>query len=244
MNHSTSNAVEIVCHRGANGHAPENTYPSAKTAIELGADYVEIDVNVSKDGEFFVFHGPDLARTTNGVGLISDLPAAAIDELDAGSWFGEEFSGEPVPRLAPFLDWIKGRAGVFFDVKAGDLEALVGLVRGVGLQEESFFWFRSPDRAMELRALAPELTLKINARSVADVIVAHERYRAGIVEVGLENLSHELIDACRSRGIRVMAYQTQNDRAAFREILERGVDMVNLDHADVFLEVAREFYEG
>ena len=96
--------LEIVAHRGANHLAPENTFAAAQKCVELRVDYVEIDVRTSKDGVMYILHDKTLDRTTNGTGEISARSSDYIDTLDAGSWFGSEFSGEKVPRLKPFLE--------------------------------------------------------------------------------------------------------------------------------------------
>ena len=132
--------VEIVCHKGANEYAPENTMASTQLCIDWGMDYVEIDVNASQDGVLYLLHGPDVDRTTNGHGLLQEMHSEEIDRLDAGSWFHPRFAGERVPRLEPFLRWVKGKIKVFFDVKAGvDLQSVVDLVYDVGLEHECFF---------------------------------------------------------------------------------------------------------
>ena len=77
--------IEIVCHRGANEYAPENTFAAAQKCIDWGMDYVEVDVNTSKDGVLYVFHGPELEKTTNGTSCITELTSKEIDALDAGS---------------------------------------------------------------------------------------------------------------------------------------------------------------
>ena len=101
-------------------------------------DYVEIDVNTSQDGVLYLFHGPELAKTTNGKGVIMEQPAAVIDQLGAGSWIDPKFTQERVPRLNEFLRWIKGKAKLFLDVKWGNLETLVTLIRETGLSRIAF----------------------------------------------------------------------------------------------------------
>ena len=232
--------IEIVCHKGANEHAPENTYPAARLCIDWGVDYVEIDVNTSKDGVMYLLHGPDLDRTTNGTGYIAERTSEEIDQLDAGSWFSPEFAGEKVPHLEPFLRWIKGKASVYFDVKRADHQQLIDLVYEVGLESECFFWSGSNAWALKLRELAPDLPVKINADTVEKLIEAHDVFGAKIIEVGLNSMSRALQDACRERNIKLMIYHQQKDPEAFRQILRWNADMVNLNHGDVFLEVARE----
>ncbi|MFB3042298.1 MAG: hypothetical protein ACE1ZS_10945, partial [Candidatus Poribacteria bacterium] len=110
-------------------------------------------------------------------------------------------------------------------------------------ENDCFFWSGSDEWALKLRELDGNLQLKINASNVEDVIEAHERYRANIVEMGLNNMSQELFDVCRELGIKIMIYHQEKDPEAFREVIRWGVDMINLNHGDVFAEVAREFRE-
>ncbi|MBX3011530.1 MAG: glycerophosphodiester phosphodiesterase family protein [Caldilineaceae bacterium] len=231
--------IEIVCHKGANEYAPENTYAAAQLCVEWGVAYVEIDVRTSKDGLFYLLHDETVDRTTNGQGPLVELTGAEIDQLDAGSWFHPRFADQRVPRLDLFLRWIKGKAKVFLDVKAADPQCLIDLIDAVGMTQEVFFWSGNNLWAEELHALAPHLALKINVKSVADVIHAHEHFGAAIVEVALADMSQPLQEACRARGIKVMIYHQQKDPAAFRSVLAWQADMINLNHADTFLSVLR-----
>ncbi len=200
-------------------------------------DYVEIDVNCSKDGVFYLLHGPEVDKTTNGHGCISDLTSDVIDKLDAGSWFAPQFAGEKVPRLEPFLDWIKGKAKIFVDVKAGTPQQIRDMIYAADLQNDCFFWCEDDAWALQLRTLDPKLQLKLNVENVADVIDAHTQFGANIVEVALTNMSQELIDACRARGIKLMVYHPTKDAETFRSILRWDVDMINLNHGDLFKQI-------
>ena len=171
-------AIEIVCHRGANEYAPENTYASAALCIDWQMDYLEIDVNTSRDGVMYVFHGPDLGRTTNDTRKIYELDSHDVDRLDCGAWFGEGFEGERVPRLEEFLDWIDHRIKIFFDVKFADLDRLVSQVDDRQMSDECFFWFGKERDARMFRKVAPHLPLKINVTSPVEVIEAKQQYDA------------------------------------------------------------------
>jgi glycerophosphoryl diester phosphodiesterase len=96
-------ATEVIAHRGASGHTPENTISAIKKAIELNSTYVEIDVHLTKDRKVVVFHDDSLARTTNGQGQIGSKTLSELKTLDAGTWFSREFSGEKIPSLAEVL---------------------------------------------------------------------------------------------------------------------------------------------
>ncbi len=89
----------IIGHRGACGHAPENTLSSIRKAHDLGATWVEFDVKITADGEAVLFHDDTLERTTDGVGNMADFSLADIRKLDGGSWYSDVFAGEPIPTL-------------------------------------------------------------------------------------------------------------------------------------------------
>lgn len=89
----------IIAHRGASAHAPENTIESFRLAKDLGADYIELDIQMSKDGHLIVMHDLTVDRTTDGTGNVKDLTLEEIKRLDAGSWFSDEFKGAKVPTL-------------------------------------------------------------------------------------------------------------------------------------------------
>lgn len=93
----------VIAHRGASGHAPENTLAALRKAAELGARWVEFDVMLSRDGCPILIHDDDLARTTNGRGPIAKMSWAQLRELDAGAWFAEGFAGERIPALEEAL---------------------------------------------------------------------------------------------------------------------------------------------
>ena len=102
----------VIAHRGASSYAPENTLAAVDKAAELGVEWVENDVQRTKDGELVVIHDDNLKRTTDAEDVfpgrspwkVKDFTAAEIARLDAGSWIGPEFVGARVPTHQQFLD--------------------------------------------------------------------------------------------------------------------------------------------
>ncbi|ANU13185.1 Glycerophosphoryl diester phosphodiesterase [Planococcus halocryophilus Or1] len=110
-----------IAHRGASGHAPENTMGAFQKGFEMKADYIEIDVQMTKDGELVVIHDTTVDRTTNGTGKVGDLTLEEIRQLDAGSWFSEAFTGESVPTFEEVLAEFHGKVGILVELKAPEL---------------------------------------------------------------------------------------------------------------------------
>ncbi|CAL9606738.1 Glycerophosphodiester phosphodiesterase [Streptomyces sp. enrichment culture] len=105
----------VVAHRGASAYAPENTLAAVDKAAELGIDWVENDVQRTKDGELVVLHDDSLRRTTDAEEVfpdrapwkVKDFTAAEIARLDAGSWFGAAYAGARVPTLEEYVDRVE-----------------------------------------------------------------------------------------------------------------------------------------
>ncbi|MFC7371141.1 glycerophosphodiester phosphodiesterase [Fictibacillus iocasae] len=95
----------IFSHRGASREAPENTMSAFKKALEWGAEGIEMDVQLSKDGTPVIIHDEVLKRTTGAKGSVCDYRANELRKLDAGSWFHPDYAGETIPLLEEFLSW-------------------------------------------------------------------------------------------------------------------------------------------
>jgi glycerophosphoryl diester phosphodiesterase len=98
----------IFAHRGASAHAPENTLAAFDTALRHGAHAIELDAKLSADGHVVVIHDSTVNRTTDGQGRVSGLELSALRELDAGSFFSDEFRGERIPTLAEVFEMVVG----------------------------------------------------------------------------------------------------------------------------------------
>ncbi len=115
------NETDIVAHRGASGHAPENTLVAFDKAVEMKADYIEMDVQRSKDGKLVIIHDLTVDRTTNGTGEVKDLTYQQLKRLDAGNWKGIQFTGEKIPVFEEVLDRYKGKIGMLIELKSPEL---------------------------------------------------------------------------------------------------------------------------
>ena len=89
----------IIAHRGASGHAPENTLAAFERAVALGAQFIETDLHLTRDARFVAIHDKTLERTTNGKGAVRDFTLAELRELDAGMGFPRKFMGQGIPTL-------------------------------------------------------------------------------------------------------------------------------------------------
>ncbi len=107
----------LCAHRGASGIAPENTLAAVRRAWELGAGMVEVDLQLTRDGHWVVFHDTRLERTSSGQGPLHARLLAELRALDAGSWFGPDFQNERIPTLEELLLVARGRLRLNLELK-------------------------------------------------------------------------------------------------------------------------------
>ena len=135
----------LIAHRGASAYAPEHTTAAYRLAIEQGADYVEQDLQITRDGQLVCLHDFTLERTTNVKAVfpgrsrtatregrevtgwhVSDFTLAEIQQLDAGSRFDPKFAGEKVLTFQQAIDLVRGRAGIYPETKAPEVYGSLG----------------------------------------------------------------------------------------------------------------------
>ena len=119
----------VIAHRGARDIAPENTMAAFRAAMDVGADGIELDIVRCATGEIVVLHDDSVDRTTDGSGLVREIPFSALHELDAGGWFSSDYAGERIPLLQEVLDWVPPHFRINIEIKGANM-------RGDGLERE------------------------------------------------------------------------------------------------------------
>jgi glycerophosphoryl diester phosphodiesterase len=226
-----SRKVKIAHHRGATRYAPENTMPAFEKAFRLGADFVEFDIQTTRDGRFVLLHDRSLNRTTNGTGPVREWDLARIRALDAGSWFGEPFGRTPVPTLDEFLKAADRRVELYVDAKDISPEALAETLKRHGLVERAVV-YQSATYLEKLRAIDPAIRRMPPLRTPASLDSVAERVLPYSFDTNWSILSQELIDRCHARGIKVFsdAIGSHETIDEYQRAIRYGIDTIQTDH--------------
>jgi len=215
-----------IGHRGAKGHVPENTLPSFTRAIELGCEWIELDVYLV-EGELIVIHDKRVDRTTDGSGQVTDLSLRYLRSLDAGG-------GAGIPTLREVLDLVDRRCSVNVELKgentAQAVSQLLDEYCGKGWSPDQFLLssFSHPeldraDRRYRRGALFGKL--------LADRWQRAEQLSAWSVNFDKKDVTIELVNDAHDRGYRVLVY-TVNDEGDISRMIACGVDGIFTDYPD------------
>jgi glycerophosphoryl diester phosphodiesterase len=232
-----------VAHRGASAELPENTLPAFERAVERGADVIEADVRVTKDGKLLVLHDADVDRTTDGAGPLRAMTAVAARKLDAGG-------GAPLPTPAEVLD-VARRGGVRVNLDLKEPEAVVpaaALVRELDMTGSvSFISFR-PDvwEALEdANPGCPVIHLVDSASGLASQAMGDVGTRSGMAGVGVPAalVTPALVERMHRHGQGVFAW-TVDDDAEMRRLIGIGVNGIVTNRIGALVEVERQLRAG
>ena len=231
----------IVGHRGASAVAPENTLASFRRAIEEGADAIELDVHLTKDGEVVVIHDSSLNRTTNGRGRVREHTLNELKRLDAGCWFHKKFHSEKIPTLAEVFELLPLSIGVNIEIKADGLEnknqditdRCIDLIKYFKREKSiliSSFQYKFLTR---IKLLSPELATALlydplHQFSESKIILAKSVGAKYIILNG-RYLRKRVIGSIHTNGMMVGEY-TVNTKRRFERSIHSGVDIIITDN--------------
>jgi glycerophosphoryl diester phosphodiesterase len=209
-----------IGHRGAAGHAPENTLAAIQKGIDLGVDFVEIDVRRTADGVPVVIHDETVNRTTNGTGRVDSLSLQEVKKFNAGN-------GEHIPTLEEVLKVAAGRVGLMLELKVKGLaRQAVESVRGAGFRDPVIYASFLHNELSHVRAVDPGASLlmlfdRLPRAPVSSALVH------GPSHVGLrhDTATRPLVEAFQQAGLLVFVY-TADSLRDIQHGLSLGVDGV------------------
>ncbi len=216
-----------IGHRGACGHAPENTLASIEQAIVLRCALTEVDIQRTSDDELVLLHDERVDRTTNGRGRVADLTLPDIRTLDAGG-------GESPPTLDDVLKAASGRIGLILELKTGgSAYDVCAIVRGSGFTQPVIYASFLQEELQHVRRANPNAqTMILFTRLPASPWAAAAKLHATHVGLRLDTVSEPLVNALHNQGLIVFAY-TANQSAQISKMKMLGVDGIISDFPDL-----------
>lgn len=224
----------IIAHRGAKSDYPENTMPAFKGALEAGADMIELDVRLSKDGIPVVIHDKKVGRTTDGRGEVWQMKVDELKRLDAGSWFAKRFADARIPTLEEVLVWAKDNIPLNIELKplsrrvavhGGLEEKTVNLVKQFEMEDQVFFSSFYYEAIKHIRIMNPEIStgLLYNWRISGNLLPSElvSRYGVDAFHCSKEELNRRWIQNMKLRDIPFLVY-TVNRKRAMKRIYQQG----------------------
>lgn len=235
-------------HRGFSGKYPENTMLAFEKAIEAGADGIELDVQLTKDGEVVIIHDETVNRTTEGEGAVVDYTYEELSKLDASYIYRGQMGINKIPTLKEYLAFVKDIDIVTnIELKTGVLE-YIGieekvweLIKAYGVENKVIISSFNHFTILRMKKIAPELKYGLLSESW---LIDAGRY---VKALGVQcyhpiyvNLTEEVVQEVKSHGIEINTF-TVNKEEAVRDLIEKKIDCIIGNFPDMVSRVLKEY---
>lgn len=235
-------------HRGFSGKYPENTMLAFKKAIEAGADGIELDVQLTKDGEIVIIHDETIDRTTDGKGLVADYTYEELCRFDASFIYRGQIGFNKIPTLREYLEFVKDKNIIT------NIELKTGIFEYLGIEEkvwELIQEYKVEDKViissfnhysvLHMKKLAPDLKYGLLSESW---LINAGKYTH---DLGIQcyhpihyNLTSEIINEIKKYGIEINTY-TVNKEKDIRYLIEKGIDIIIGNFPDLAGKIIKEY---
>ncbi|NRG45209.1 glycerophosphodiester phosphodiesterase [Bacillus sp. CRN 9] len=235
--------ASIFAHRGLSGHYPENTMAAFQAAMDSGADGIELDVQMTKDGQLVIIHDERIDRTTDGNGYVKDFTYEELNELDAGGWFASSFTGESLPTLENVFQWLvkeSNRLTLNIELKndiihyEGMEEKVLNLIDDYQLEDRIILSSFNAQSLKKVRELHPTISIGYLIAGIrTDALAVAEDIGADAIhcqeDFALSNYGKKALEA----GFPLRVY-TVNRYEAKADLVAAGVEVIMTDYPEQF----------
>ena len=220
--------VYVVAHRGAHIGIPENTLAAYKAAIEMGVDFVEIDLRTTKDGRIVSIHNKEIdSYVTNGMqGLVSEMTLEQLKQLDIGSRISPEWSSERIPTFEEILELCKGRVGIYLDLKDASVDKVVSIVNKWDMARQ-VLWYADFDELKRVAELCPECILMPDPGPEENLPKVINRFEPSVVAAVWRHYSQSFAAKCHQAGAIVIV--DESGPACWQDALTWDTDGIQSD---------------
>ncbi|MBN8191306.1 glycerophosphodiester phosphodiesterase [Bacillus sp. NTK074B] len=257
------NKIINIAHRGGSGYAPEHTLPSYEVGDELGGDYIELDLQMTKDGELIAMHDETLDRTTDGTGLVKDYTLEEIKALDAGSWFNDmypdkansEYEGLKVQTLEEIIQHFGENKRYYIETKSPEVypgmeKKLLKILDEYNLTRQNgpsskviiqSFSEASLHKIHDMNEDIPLVQLidyKTDATITDRELNHYEEYAVGL-GMSFKKIDEEYVDKVRDHDLLIHPY-TVLEKEDMKRLIDWGVTGMFTNYPDRLQEVLKE----
>ena len=234
----------VQAHRGASAYAPENTLPAFQLAVDMGADGIECDIHLSRDGHFIVCHDHTVDRTSNGSGRICDKTLAEIKKLDFGAKFGAKFAGTTAPTLEEMLDVVKVMRVINIEIKRFEhemgLDASLNLFYSIlecyGIIAKTIVSSFDKLALRRLKELHRDVYTCLLYDKMKSPAQTAKDLGCSAIHPEFGHLAKRTVNNAHDKGLKVNCW-TPNEAGEFKRMIAMGCDGIITNRPDVALNV-------
>ncbi len=222
----------VIAHRGAHNGIPENTLAAYKKAIDLGCDFVEIDIRRTKDGKFVSIHNSTVDAYVEGIsGKVSDFTLVELKHLNIGKRVGPDWENEKIPTFEEILQLCRGQIGIYLDLKEHYVNELIEIIRRYEMERDIIWYIRASymDVIKEVKRNCyrcfpmPDPGPKENIAKVVEEV--HPR----VIATDMDELNKDYMKIAQKYNIKVIVDEDKGTEKEWEKIIKFGTDGIQTD---------------
>jgi len=230
--------VYVIAHRGAHIGIPENSLAAYQKAIDLGCDFVEIDVRTTKDGGFVSIHNSSVEEYADGIkGKVSELTLAELKSLDIGFRIGAQWKGTRIPAFEEILKLCQGKIGIYLDLKAASVSALVEIIKKYRM-ENDILWYLTADRMQEIREIVtncPECIPMPDPGPASNIDLLMDKIHVHALATDMGELSEQFVSTAHQYHARVTVDENEGNEDEWSKIIDWKTDGIQTDRPEALI---------
>ncbi len=232
--------IMAISHRGEHLHHPENTVPAYQTAIDDGADFIEVDVQTTSDGKLVLMHDNTVNRTTQAQGYIHDMTLDQIRALDPGAKYAPQFAGTKVPTFDEVLDLAHGKINVYVDTKNADPQQLVDTIVAHDMQNHVVI-YGNPFFLYDVHKIRPDLKVMPEAQNADICRLLVKNIHPQVLAFGAGDFTPDVIACAKNSGADVYVDRmgSTDNPEGWQQAIDMGATGIQTDRPAQLVEYLR-----
>ncbi len=226
--------VYVIAHRGFHQGYPENTLIAYQKAIELGVDFIEIDLRTTADGEIVSIHNSKVDDyTEDAKGAVTEFTLAELKKLDIGSRVSPEFAEQRIPTLDEILELCQGKVGLYLDMKNADPIKVLKKLEKYDMKYR-VVWYGGAKTLGTVKKKCPDCFIMPDPGPEKHLSYVLSRFSPPVIASDFKSCSESFVKTCHEQGVKVFMDDAGPD--SWEESIKRGVDGIQTDYPDKLVE--------
>jgi glycerophosphoryl diester phosphodiesterase len=231
----------VIAHRGEHNGIPENTLAAYQKAIDLGCDFVEIDIRKTKDGKFVSVHNETIDAYTQGevTGKVNDFTLAELKQLNIGKRVGPGWENERIPTFEEILQLCKGQIGIYLDLKEADVKAQIELIKSYGMERDVIWYIPASyiEVIKEVTRNCPECIVMPDPGEENNIKKVIEEVHPKVLATDMGELSASFVKTAHQYGVKIFTDDKKATPQEWEQILKWGTDGIQTDQPKKLIEI-------
>ncbi len=223
----------VIAHRGAHRGIPENSLAAYQKAIDLGCDFIEIDVRSTKDGKIVSVHNSNIEAYVIGKkGRISEFTLAELKALDIGERIGPEWKDTRIPSFEEILHLCRGQIGIYLDLKEPLVPELVNIIQEYGMEQEILWYIPAYflKAIKDLKRLCPDCLPMPDPGPKENISIVIKETGPAVIATDMSKLCEEYVQLAHENQSKVFVDEDRGDEAEWTQIIDWGTDGIQTDN--------------